>query len=205
MIILEGPDNSGKSTLAKKLNEIMDWPVEHSGGPTTHEDRHIRMMEVMEKSEVIMDRVPCISEPIYGSICRGINCFEGTKYLENLLKNKPIIIYCRPPTSVIINIEHELSKYANKDHLDMVEDNKFAIVGAYDTLMSNIPHIYYDWTATTPNHFLLLISYCNLYKERVNERRSSKQQPHSRAGSKRRSTKSSVQKTEGINGKVSPH
>lgn len=205
MIILEGPDNSGKTTLAKKLSEVVGWPLEHSGGPTTAQDRHRRMQWVFEQENIILDRVPCISEPVYGTVCRGTNCFEGTTYLTKLIKRNPLIIYCRPPTSIIVNIEHELSKYADGDHHISVENNKFAIIGAYEAMMNSIPHLYYDWTAITPNHMTLFLSYCIQYKELTDERRRSKRQPHSKAGSKRRPVKAGVQEAKGADEEVSSH
>ena len=66
MIIIEGPDGAGKSTLAKKLSKKLDKKVLHTGGPSSTLEELIGRVKIIEANpDCIVDRFPYLSEIIY--------------------------------------------------------------------------------------------------------------------------------------------
>ncbi len=153
MIIIEGPDNAGKSTLAAILSKTFNLPIHHAGGPPKNYD------EIMERSNYILnnssgfifDRVPFISEPVY-SILRNYNLFADEFEVYNRLKKlKPIIIYCRPPDNIILDLTtHGVKDWDDLDHLLGVSNNIKKLVDRYDEVMNSSylpPCRLYDYTS----------------------------------------------------------
>lgn len=98
MIILEGPDNSGKTTLATSIQKWLgedfvkivkspasvskNWQVEWEHWALDHWND-----EDNDGILYILDRTPEISEPIYATIYRGGN-IRNSKFLENWIQFK---------------------------------------------------------------------------------------------------------------------
>jgi thymidylate kinase len=76
MIILEGPDGGGKSTLAANLERLFDFEIHHHGpypeisDPDELADKYVASITRDVVRDVVMDR-SWISESIYGPIVRG--------------------------------------------------------------------------------------------------------------------------------------
>jgi thymidylate kinase len=155
LIIAEGPDGSGKSTLIKKLANTFNFPVYHSGGPKTTE----RMYEVLkelksmayEEQIYLVDRVPFISELVYSAAFNRkpvIEIDELSTYFELPMK----IIYCKiDQQTALTNMSREFKAHKPADHLKMVEANHANIANEYMLLMDVLEdiglHIFdYDWT-----------------------------------------------------------
>ncbi|AUM59768.1 thymidylate kinase [Pseudomonas phage PMBT14] len=153
MIILEGPDNAGKTTLGEYLAKQLQTTVRHSERPDpkwnpveclAHSSRQLR------PQRAILDRVYAISEPVYGPICRGQSSLgdQGAKAILDLYHRPYLIIYCRPPSSVIL-------KNDGREQMDGVIDNHAAIIAGYDKIMTDIAMfsrctvVRYDWTNRT--------------------------------------------------------
>ncbi len=166
MIIVEGPDNSGKTTLCEGLANTLEIKVKHSGGPCKEEsDFRNRMAKIMIDSNVIYDRVPAISEVIYQPVVRAETdnwIFPIFKeYINRLLELDPILIYCRPPNFVVMDLkDHKVKAHESVEHVDKVKENAFQIILAYDRLMSRLPCLTFDWTAVSPQYYSLLTNYC---------------------------------------------
>jgi tRNA uridine 5-carbamoylmethylation protein Kti12 len=152
MIVVEGPDNSGKSTLIKQLRQDFGIrlisPV--AQGPTRSlkdlYDRSFYILNSVTKardSRVIVDRINLISEEIYGPICRGRNLWDGMPKEKqrmwtsfNILK--PFIIYCRPPLEVLKNMNtHQVKTYDTPQHLRQISEKQDLIIKAYDNYFAN--------------------------------------------------------------------
>lgn len=119
MIIVEGPDGAGKSTLIKTLvpwlNEVLldEWSLaERVVGKDTKTSVNLRAWtdENLAKGfhTTVYDRHRLISDPIY-SVAMGKNMEFGGLYefpwlLEawnQLVECEPLIIYCLPPYSLV--------------------------------------------------------------------------------------------------------
>lgn len=156
IVVVEGPDGSGKSTLIKNLRNATSryYITLGSGGPPQNVlnvqcvTNWITRMSV-GRVPVVCDRLSLISEPIYGEILRDENIFNGTYTTEDikslLLEHIDRVIYCRPPTSVILR---EIEK---EKQLKGVWANISAIAHKYDYTMKMLQHwgvkvIWYDWS-----------------------------------------------------------
>lgn len=134
MIILEGPDNSGKSTLGAKLAEFTGWPVVHSSSnhPKGPDEMYLVALEQLVPKPQILDRVFSVSEAVYGPLIRGRNRVGvlNRVLLRTLVRSQNLIIYCRPPEMEILN--------TSKDEMDGVVENHAEIIRRYDKLFNTL-------------------------------------------------------------------
>lgn len=148
MIILEGPDNAGKTALGNHLAAKLETIVRHSVRLTGNEQEclaHSRRQLLPQRA--ILDRVYAISEPVYGPICRGKSSLGawGAEAIMDLYHRPYLIIYCRPPSSVIL-------KNDGREQMEGVIENHAAIIAGYDKIMTDIAMfshctvVRYDWT-----------------------------------------------------------
>ncbi len=142
-IIVEGFDNSGKSTLAASLGRRVVHPGPRPG--PKEEYSYIENQMHMATQKVIMDRITAISQPCYGDV--GSWPFYRPYVIEMLNRFPCILIYCRPPTEVIKDFsKHELKSYDDEKKVKWLQDNADRIIANYDSVMSSIPHLKFDYT-----------------------------------------------------------
>lgn len=111
MIIIEGPDHMGKTTLIGQLKESFPiLEVSRSIGNSPGLARWL-MKEILinKKNKIkIYDRF-FFSELVYGPLLRGRACFTSTEdelILGMLTKIKPLVIICdRPIEDVVVTID----------------------------------------------------------------------------------------------------
>lgn len=181
MIILEGPDNSGKTTLANKLIRAFNWPIEHSKrfepGEWVGNDRdfmaYMHSVEQIMSKRMIRDRVYAIGENVYGPLLRGQSLLGvfANQSLMNLANTQTPIIYCRPPKSFITATK--------KKEMDGVIENHPRIIERYDNIMSALEDagafVYrYDWTAdgayeSLLKHLVVHMNMFNLAEDKIHE------------------------------------
>ncbi len=166
MIIVEGPDNSGKTTLIDKLRAEFGLrlvkPV--AGPPKDSWDLYTRCEYIIKQANIclskrlIVDRISLIGETIYGPICRGKNLWNEIPNLKADLDYAlhcldPFYIYCRPPLSVIQDLKtHQVKDYDTEEHLDKIKKESALIVKAYDNYFNPFSRhrLYaYDYTDST--------------------------------------------------------
>lgn len=147
MLIVEGMDNTGKTTLIdyivaripfckkvvsrsdllfeKKIDEFMSWTYDHIYDSQT--------------ANVVYDRFPVISEGVYGPVLRGVNLFHNsTEWLDALKRlRNPFIIYCRPDAHVILNWGNN-EHHGTEEHIKGFKANGMALIDAYDDMMVKI-------------------------------------------------------------------
>lgn len=139
-IVVEGPDGSGKSTLLKMLEKQLGVEAKHGGGPPKTEAELRQRLEI-DPDAALMDRWSAISDQIYATVLRGETMIPVGEMMQYILNERPHIIYCRPPCSVL---EENLSALDNtkahkpKEHCDQVRKEYWRIVKAYDTLMKQL-------------------------------------------------------------------
>lgn len=101
IFIIEGPDGSGKTTLAKRLAAKTGWPYVHMSNPKTEEEMVEMANEykklLREHRNLILDRA-WYSEMAYGPTMRGKTAIDyPTMFsLERLAASRggAMIIYC---------------------------------------------------------------------------------------------------------------
>lgn len=151
IIIVEGMDGTGKTTLAQQLaHRLKVKPRKFVGSLGPSDDYRLALvnrtiseiteLEIDSALEIasarrrsvkrLYDRFPLISEAIYGPTLRGRNCF-GVQYYSvrrRLLALKTVIIYCRPHRDVIrSNVQQAPQMPGVLEHFDELLD-------AYDQL-----------------------------------------------------------------------
>lgn len=144
MIILEGMDNSGKSTLAAKFG----FEVLHPGpAPKSWAEEQTCLEEQLEKARlpIVQDRVTCISSQVYKN---RVGDRTYVEYMNQMLMTPHcILVYCRPPDSVVLNFDtHNIKAHDTPEHLKKVKDNAKRYLESYDRLMYNLPHLVYNYT-----------------------------------------------------------
>lgn len=156
VIVVEGVDGSGKTTLMDNLR-LANGPrryytlIRHSGRPLKIRDvkDFLGSLTVSYGMLRIIDRHPFISEPIYGPILRGVDMtgdWSEDRKIQVLKNTVDRIIYCRPPLPRIVqNLD-------NNPQLSGVKERITSLVTAYDRMMNILIHegirvIEYDFTS----------------------------------------------------------
>lgn len=88
LIIFEGIDGAGKSTLAKEIGKILNLPIEHHGPVKNKEEGKKEYFDFLKKCNysVIKDRF-MMGEETYSIVYRGYKA-DYMEELENKLKQK---------------------------------------------------------------------------------------------------------------------
>jgi adenylate kinase family enzyme len=155
MVIIEGPEGSGKTQLAQYLAEEVPSNYHHFGGPPQNSEEHERHMNrsrALLEMNFIQDRSPWISDPIYTVLFgdeRRINLWPA--YTEGLAAMNAKVIYCRPPREIISEkMFNESKSYKSPFYERIVRDNVGRLITLYDQFMEMLnPWIIYDWTRPT--------------------------------------------------------
>lgn len=161
-IILEGPDNAGKSTLAKALSEAMGWNTIHAGGPPKNEaetkERLHTDFDLMQR-KMIMDRSFIISETVFGPITRNIRSFDPKPWFRKMqsldIHDETFhLLICLPPESVVCNQKvHIIKPHETKEHVDAMLAKQKQIYAAYASL-ANVMGLFMDISVVDPReHF----------------------------------------------------
>lgn len=143
-IVLEGFDNTGKSTLAAVLSRELTMPIVASEGPPKYPgeiiERVTRYLSVQDPR--IFDRHPCVSQPIYG-LLRGNNQRQGPmkNQIEEFYRRNPILIYCKRDTPTLEG--HVLKDHDDERHMRQVTRNVSLLARAYEDWAATHAHITY--------------------------------------------------------------
>lgn len=139
LLILEGPDGSGKTTLAAKLLKGTGYPtllIKRSGPPGDIETLQFQSRWIANQAKqglnVIADRHPLISEAIYRPTVRKEGPTDwGPNDVGPAMREKDLLlIYCRPTYAVMTTAATVETQMAG------VHDNFQALVEEYDRWMN---------------------------------------------------------------------
>ena len=142
ILILEGPDGSGKTTLATRLHATTGYPIYHRSKPENDEDK-ANMMEqhkadFKKHKNVIVDRC-WYSEIVYGNIMRDGSVIDYPEMydLERLALSKgALLIYCTGDPAAM----YKRATARGEDYITSFADY-MQICRSYDRLMFDMPHL----------------------------------------------------------------
>jgi predicted HAD superfamily Cof-like phosphohydrolase len=128
-IVLEGHDNSGKSTLAQAIARRVGRKVISSEGPEKYPgELKERVAYYSLQQDAVFDRHPCISDPIY-AIARGKPSSMDSVLIHNFYNDPAVFIYCDPGTRGLGG--HVGKEHDTPEHLAAVESNYQSILAKY--------------------------------------------------------------------------
>lgn len=170
MIVVEGPDGAGKTTLIDYLREELNLPVAER--VVSKDTKAMVNLKAWTEDNVnrgwqatIFDRHRLISEPIYGALMRkafepGFDDFQWF-YMMNYMfyKNcRPVIIYCLPPWPIVEkNIANDPDNRAIAPKIRRIYQLYLA-KAAYDCV--NHGARVYDYTQDSPQEIALWVNSC---------------------------------------------
>jgi hypothetical protein len=134
-IVIEGIDNSGKSTLATLLARKTGFPTQPSEGPPRYPgEMDERLLRYASMDRYIFDRHPVVSQNIYKVIRTGKDA-EGMRedLVQQFYDNRPLFIYCDP-------LGRGMSGHNFHDGVDTAEHLRQVDEG-YKTMLT----LYRDW------------------------------------------------------------
>lgn len=150
-IIIEGMDNTGKTTLIQRI--IREYARGYSVskvslGPNCSDKEqkdwlthNIDFIQRNPEELILYDRFLPICDTVYGNVLRGGSVWSIDNPQLRVIKDSynPLIIYCRPHIDVITGFSD------GRDQMEGVEENAIKLVEAYDRMISDLKAKYgYD-------------------------------------------------------------
>ena len=131
-IVIMGLDNSGKTTLANSLTELLNknhtCKYVHSLGNVSLEKQLESLNhEILEDNSYdykIFDRFPIIEEKIYGPILRNNNRYANLNIENYWLSNINLFVFCNPGFDTISN-------WGEREQMDGVINNSKILYEEY--------------------------------------------------------------------------
>lgn len=150
-LILEGPDNAGKTTLARRLADACGGEVLryfHPGGrpESIHEELNCLEDQQMHLcgGSVILDRVTAISQRVYNPDPQ----FDARRAQawRKMQIQCPVVLYCRPSNDRLLRTQDFTWREGETDeHKEKIIRGQHEFVQRYDALFASIPCVSYDW------------------------------------------------------------
>lgn len=144
MIVVEGPDNSGKSRFGRSLGLTY-----YSAGPAPSDAAELLRCLTEQRNRAslacVQDRLTCISQQVYSDAPES-SLLNGD-LLQLVEVPKVVIVYCRPPTRTLMDLStHVVKSYDTEENMEKIARNQHLYIDRYDRIMGRIPHVGYDWT-----------------------------------------------------------
>ena len=148
-VILEGPDNSGKSTLAKRLREVTGVEYYHPGGaPADVQAERAFLVDqhrLAQRGPIIMDRVTSISQQVYNP---DPDLDQDRRHHADILVTNPsvFVVYCRPSNEHLTDVSNFTWRpEETEEHRQKIVKRAIEWVNRYDELMKRVPCLHYDF------------------------------------------------------------
>lgn len=175
IILLEGFDNSGKSSLSRLLKEELGFEMAHPGKKPTDivsyadmVSKQLALFRNAHELNLIMDRCTTISTNMYNDydFLKNVRIDKVVKYMTE--NPYIVIIYCRPPIDALLDFsKHEMSEADDESIVDHAKQNAIKIISRYDNLFLDLTSrnavLRYDYTK--PESFESVL---NFIKHRIN-------------------------------------
>jgi adenylate kinase family enzyme len=157
MIILEGADGCGKSTLAEILSARFKLEIYHSGRPQTESELYDTIYEIKsQKENKIIDRVPWISDVVYNNaLKRQHRIPESIMY--TFIEESDIVIWCNPSLAVL-NIK-EGKGHKPEHYMDQVKTNSDVLRSEYTRFFESYQFDFFKYDYTNKNAIESCINY----------------------------------------------
>ena len=150
LVIVEGPDASGKSTLTAFLGAALEAPTKHVTSETGGHLLQLQALALLNHPRTIFDRFH-VSEQIYGPVYRGGPRFNRhwNARLEEWLYEYfgAVMVMCLPPLDVAKQ-EWEERVRRGKEKFSTDYERVWNGYASYSTLL---PVIHYDYTKHDKN------------------------------------------------------
>lgn len=133
MIVLEGPDGGGKSTLAETLCDLLGYEHLRSEGPEKYPgeiDERIGRYHTKygHRKDVLFDRHPCVSQIAYSLVHKQTK--PNSQLVSKFYDLKPLLIYCRPDPSRVTHTAD--GEWDTPEYLANVDKNYSKLLEWYD-------------------------------------------------------------------------
>lgn len=142
-IILEGPDNAGKSTLAAFLTKELSLPIKHSGGPSKYPGEvNARALQFNgDPACMIYDRHPCVSQNLYVEALKNGGELVHQRTIDEFYAAGHFIVYCRP---IALDLSgHQMSEHSSDQYFEEVRRNYCRLLAVYDAWALEHAHLVY--------------------------------------------------------------
>lgn len=153
LIILEGPDGAGKSTLAKDLCQAYSAEYHHEGPPPPHVDILDYYGGILEGARIrggnhVFDRL-AYGEMVYGPVFRGVDRLTpaGWRVFKRLIDaTNTYLVLCLPERDVAFY------NWMQRQHIEMVTQvEQYEEIYARYQLSAPEHHFVYDYKRHTPS------------------------------------------------------
>ena len=151
LIILEGPDGAGKTTLASKLAKQLNFKLYHFSSDEDLDSVSLKNKYTQKlnnlNSNFIFDR-SWFSETPYGTIHRNLSRLDSSAIarLESLcIPFDPIVVVCLPSLTQIL---HNFKTRFNQEYLNC-ETELIDIYDWYSKFTTSLPSLVYNFEIET--------------------------------------------------------
>jgi hypothetical protein len=144
MVVLEGPDGGGKTTLAELLCKTLGYEHVRSEGPEKQPgeiDERIEryFYEYGVRQNVLFDRHPCVSQLAYSLI--HAQTAPNDRLIRRFYADRPLIIYCRPDPEKVTHTS--TGAWDTPDYMKKVDESYSLLLEWYDAWAVGKAHYIY--------------------------------------------------------------
>lgn len=144
IVVVEGPDNAGKSTLIEHLSRKLNIASVPGEGPAKSEGEiNDRVERYLKLDNVIFDRHPCVSQRIYNLFRSPGAPKVRSTLVDGFYDSDVLLIYCRGRVNVGMEGHKRREDVDTDGHMLMVNKNYTELCEIYDSWASRHAHINY--------------------------------------------------------------